>query len=136
MKTDLTQNEKTVVAFLKMVEERQSSAALDAFYHQDIEQVEYPNAIVKNTVYRNLNDLKEGAERGKQLLAKETYDIKNLYGFGDTVILEAVWTGILAIPLGTKSAGETMIANFAQFFEFKDGKIFKQRNYDCFDPFL
>lgn len=28
-----------------------------------------------------------------------------------------------------------MVAHYAQFFEFKDGKIFRQRNYDYFEPF-
>ena len=28
-----------------------------------------------------------------------------------------------------------MTAHFAQIFECKDGKIYRQRNYDCFEPF-
>ncbi|MCB0631806.1 MAG: hypothetical protein R2824_20670 [Saprospiraceae bacterium] len=39
------------------------------------------------------------------------------------------------LPVGNLSAGEDMVAYFAQFFEFKDGKIYRQRNYDCFEPF-
>ena len=31
-------------------------------------------------------------------------------------------------------AGSVMRARFAQFFEFRDGKIVAQRNYDCFYP--
>jgi hypothetical protein len=51
------------------------------------------------------------------------------------VIIEAIWTGTLAIPLGNIPIGGQMKAWFAQFYEFKDGKIIKQRNYDCFEPF-
>jgi hypothetical protein len=37
--------------------------------------------------------------------------------------------------LGEKTpAGSVMRARFAQFFELRDGKIAKQRNYDCFYP--
>lgn len=132
----LTENEKTVVAFLKMIEERKSSDELSNFYHPEIEQTEYPNAIVKTTAVRNLQDLKEGSERGKKILLKEEYEIKNLYSSNNHVILEAIWKGTLSVPVGSLPVGGQMTANFAQFFEFKDGKIYKQRNYDCFDPFV
>lgn len=131
----LTENEKTVVAFLKMMEQRQSSNELIKFYHPEIQQIEYPNAIVKNTITRNLQDLKEGSERGQKILLKEEYEIKNLFSSNNHVILEAIWKGTLSVPIGNIPVGGQMTANFAQFFEFKDGKIFKQRNYDCFDPF-
>ena len=32
------------------------------------------------------------------------------------------------------SKGTTMRARFAIFFEFRNGQIARQRNYDCFDP--
>lgn len=106
-----------------------------SFYHPDIEQIEYPNTLTKNTTIRKLNDLKLAAEKGKQVLQKEEYEILNSYTVGNTVILEALWTGTLAIPLGSIPVGGQMKAHFAQFFEFKDGKIIRQRNYDCFEPF-
>ena len=68
-------------------------------------------------------------------MSKEEYDIIHAYKDGNVVIIEAVWTGTLAIAIGKLSAGEKMKAYFAQFFEFKEGKIFRQRNYDCFEPF-
>ena len=131
----LTENEKTVIGFLKMIEERRSSAELEKFYHPEIEQQEYPNAIVKNTVIRKLDDLKACSERGLKIMSKEEYEIRNLFSIGDIVILEAVWKGTLAVPVGSIPGGGTMTAYFAQFFEFKDGRIYRQRNYDCFEPF-
>jgi hypothetical protein len=135
MMPNLTETEKIVTDFLKMVETRGSSAELDKFYHPEIEQREYPNAIVKNTVTRKLDDLKAGSERGLAIMSKEEYEIRNLFSVGDVVILEAVWKGTLAVPVGNIPAGGIMTAYFAQFFEFKDGKIYRQRNYDCFKPF-
>jgi hypothetical protein len=55
---------------------------------------------------------------------------------GNEVIIEAIWTGVLSIPVGKLAVGSEMKAYFAQFFEFKNGKITKQRNYDCFENFL
>jgi ketosteroid isomerase-like protein len=31
--------------------------------------------------------------------------------------------------------GEELEAHFALFLEFRDGRIWRQRNYDCFQPF-
>lgn len=128
-------NEKVVVEFLKMVENRQSSSELEKFYHPEIQQIEFPNAIVKTTAFRNLQDLKIGSEKGKAIMSKENYEIKKLYSIENIVILEAVWTGTVSVNIGNLKIGENMKAYFAQFFEFKDGKIYKQRNYDCFEPF-
>ncbi|BDU26911.1 nuclear transport factor 2 family protein [Flavobacterium sp. GSB-24] len=135
MKTNLSDNQKIVIEFLKMVQERQSSDELEKFYHSEIEQIEFPNAIVKNTVYRNLEELKEGSERGRKILLKEEYEIQNLFSFENVVILEAIWKGTLSVGIGNIPIGGEMVAHFAQFFEFKDDKIYRQRNYDCFEPF-
>ena len=134
MMANLTENEKIVTDFLKMVETRRSSAELEKFYHPEIEQHEYPNAIVKNTMIRKLDDLKAGSERGLKLMSKEEYEIRNLFSSGNVVILEAVWKGTLAVPVGNIPTAGVMTAYFAQFFELKDGKIYRQRNYDCFEP--
>ncbi len=135
MEKQWTKNEQVVVDFLKMVENRESPSELDKFYHPEVEQIEFPNAITKNTAFRSLQDLKDGSERGKAIMSKERCEIKKLYSFDETVILEAVWKGTIAMDIGKLKAGEEMVAYFAQFFEFKDGKIYRQRNYDCFEPF-
>jgi ketosteroid isomerase-like protein len=131
------QNKLTQIAedFLMTLQTRNSSEELIRFYHKDVEQIEFPNTLTKNKAVRNLEDLKLASERGKKVLQKEEYEIMNSYTFENTVIIEARWTGTLAIPIGNIPAGGQMKAYFAQFFEFKDEKIFKQRNYDCFEPF-
>ena len=131
----MTQNEKLVLDFLKMLELRKSSDEFQKFYHSDVEQTEFPNAITRNTTTRTLNDLKESSEKGRKILTKEKYEVKNILSVGDTVILECIFRGTLAIPIGNIAVGEQMTAHFVQIFEFKDGKIFRQRNYDCFEPF-
>ncbi len=123
------------IDFIKTLQNRSSAEELLQFYHPDIEQIEFPNALTKNTGIRNLSDMTAAAERGKKVLLKEEYDIIKSYIFENTVALEVIWTGILAIPFGNIPAGGQMKAYFAQFYEFKDGKIIKIRNYDCFEPF-
>ncbi len=133
--TNLTDNEKIVVDFIKMLETQKSPEELEKFYHVETEQVEFPNAILKNITVRNLEILKESFEKGSKFISKQEIDIQRLYSNGDTVILEAIWKGTVSIPIGNILVGGQMIAYFAQFFQFKDGKIYRQRNYDCFEPF-
>lgn len=128
-------NKQIVIDFLKALEQENSAEVFEKFYHPEVEQTEFPNAITKQTTVRNLTDLKTAYAKGRQLLTKEAYEVKNLYEAGDTVILECIWRGTPAIPVGTIPAGGQMVAHFAQIFEFKDGKIYRQRNYDCFEPF-
>ncbi|GLU43760.1 nuclear transport factor 2 family protein [Allomuricauda sp. NBRC 101325] len=132
---EMNPNEKFVMDFLKMLENRKSSNELEKFYHPDSEQTEFPNTLTKQLTVRNLQDLKLASEKGANILTKEAYEIMNLYSFENTVVLECIWKGTLAIALGNLKSGDQMTAYFAQIFELKDGKIFRQRNYDCFEPF-
>lgn len=134
MKPNLNENEKTVINFLKAIEGG-STSDLQKFYHPDVEQIEYPNAVVKNTVVRKIHDLNKASAQGTKILEKQEYEVRNLYALDNVVILEAIWRGTLAVPMGSIPAGNQMVAYFAQFYEFQDGKIIKQRNYDCFEPF-
>lgn len=128
-------NLSTVLDFLKTLENRTSTAELERFFHPEIEQREFPNSVTKNLAIRNLHALKEASDRGQKVMTKERYEILKSYSIGDTVIIECIFRGTLAIPLGTIPAGGDMVAYFAQFYDFKDGKIYRWRNYDCFEPF-
>jgi len=67
-------------------------------------------------------------------MSAQTIEIVNAVGSGECVVLEAIWTGTLAIAMGNLKLGDQIKARFAQVFEFKDGLIWRQRNYDCFYP--
>ncbi|HVH70596.1 MAG TPA: nuclear transport factor 2 family protein, partial [Candidatus Dormibacteraeota bacterium] len=82
----------------------------------------------------DLAGIRAACDRGKKAMSRQKYDIKNELANGDCVALEILWTGTLAVPFQTKLAGEEMRAHFAAFFQFNDGKIIAQRNYDCYEP--
>lgn len=126
--------ESIVLEFIHTLQHRKNADELLRFYHEDVEQTEFPNTLTKNKTIRTLDELKRASEKGRQVLQKEVYEILKAYTFESTVIIEALWTRTLAIPLGNIPAGGEMNAYFAQFYEFKDGKIIRQRNYDCFEP--
>ena len=121
-----------VRAYLKAIETRKDTLA---FFTDDVVQEEFPNALAPAGARRTLEDLKEASERGRGVLASETYEIVTLCEGGDRVAAEVLWRGVLAVPLRSLKPGDAMKARFAVFFEFEGDKIRRQRNYDCFDPF-
>ncbi len=106
-----------------------------ALLHPAIEQIEYPNLIVQNIRHRNLLQLLSGAEAGKKMLSYQHFDPIKFYEIGDTVIAEIKWTGELKLSAGKIKKGQVLKAHICCIFEFKDDKIFRQRNYDCYEPF-
>jgi ketosteroid isomerase-like protein len=104
------------------------------FFAPDVVQEELPNRVSPDGKRRKLTGILEGAERGQKILTSQRFEIRSAVATGDRVILEVLWVGTLAIPLGTISAGGEMRAHCAMFLEFRDGKIAAQRNYDCFEP--
>lgn len=121
-----------VRAYLKAIEDRKDSLA---FFADDAVQEEFPNALVPTGARRTVDDLKAANDRGRDVLASETYELVTLVESGDTVACEVLWRGVLAVPLRSLKPGDAMKARFAVFFEFRGDKIRRQRNYDCFEPF-
>jgi ketosteroid isomerase-like protein len=120
--------------YLSAVEAGATGEALAAFYCSDVVQQEFPNRLTPGGATRDLAALLDGAAKGRKVMRAQRYEILNAVESGATVALEIQWTGTLAVPLGTIPAGGDMRARFAVFLEFRDGKIARQRNYDCFEP--
>ena len=124
-------HEATVRRYLRAIENDEN--ALE-FFHPDVVMEEFPNRIVPNGAVRDLAALAEANERGRQVIREQRYDVRGVLEDGDRLALEVLWTGVLAIPLATLQPGDEMRAHFALFIEFRDGKIYRQRNYDCYEP--
>jgi ketosteroid isomerase-like protein len=132
-----TANLETARRYLAAIEASTAGepGAAEAFFTPDVVQEEFPNRIVPKGATRDLAALREAAERGRKVLRGQRYEVRSAYAVGDTVILETLWAGTLAVPLGTIPAGGEMRAHFCVVLEFRDGRIQRQRNYDCFEPF-
>ena len=132
-------NLETARLYLAAIERSTSAAEvgrpIHEFFAPEVELIEYPNRLVPTGGTRDLAAVKAAAERGKKAVSGQRYEVIAAYAVRDTVILEVLWVGTLAVPLGSLSAGDEMRAHFAVFLEFRDGLIVRQRNYDCFDPF-
>jgi ketosteroid isomerase-like protein len=125
-------NLETAQNYLQALERGDTGATLAKFFAPDVVLEEFPNLLTPHGQKRDLAAALEGAERGKKLMSRQMYKIKQELADDDRVALEVEWVGTLAVPFGSIPAGGQMRAFFAVFLEFREGKIIRQRNYDCF----
>jgi ketosteroid isomerase-like protein len=123
-----------VRTYLKALQSGEAGDSLRRFFTDDVRQIELPNQLNKNGQESGLEHILERSRQGLKILERQRYDIVSELAQGDRVAVEARWTGVLAVSLGTMAPGTEMKASFAMFFSFSDGRISIQRNYDCFDP--
>jgi len=123
----------TVRRYLKTIEDGTFADIADLFT-PDMVTEQLPNRVYPQGLRGSVSQMVEGFERGRKLLSHQTYEIKNALVIDNAVAVEVLWTGTLALSFGNLSAGSRMRAHSAMFFEFRDGKIVSQRNYDCFEP--
>jgi ketosteroid isomerase-like protein len=126
-------NLEKVTRYLRSIEIGDFAPIADLFA-PDAVMEQLPNRIYPNGIKADVAKMSEAFEKGRKLLSSQTYEIKNVVADGDTLSVEVVWTGTLAIAFGSLAVGSQMRAHSAMFFQFKDGKIVSQRNYDCFEP--
>jgi ketosteroid isomerase-like protein len=132
--TSPQRNLQTVRRYLQAVERFATGAALAEYFSPDVVQQEFPNRFSAAGTRRDLAALLEGAERGRQLLASQRYEVQNAVAAGNQVALEIRWTGVLAAPVAGLAAGAELRAHLGMFIELENGKIKSQRNYDCYEP--
>lgn len=110
-------------------------AAFAPLLHPNLEQTEFPNLLNRQGQQCGLTDMIRRAASGKAMLASQTYEIKNAVEGGDQLVVEALWRGRMAVDAGPLKAQQELRAHFCIVLEFKDGRIVRQRNYDCFEDF-
>jgi len=107
---------------------------LETFFAADARQEEFPNRLMPQGATRDLEAMKQGRSRGQALLASEHYELVDAVASDGRVATEVIWTATVREAAGPFAAGQSLRARFAVFMEFRDGRIVRQRNYDCFDP--
>ena len=121
-----------VQQYLRAVEEGATGERLAAFYTADAVQEELPNRLVAQGARRDLSEILAAAERGQKVMASQRYELINQVVQGNRVAIEVRWTGSLRAPV--PGLPDPMHAQFAMFIELERGRIRRQRNYDCFEP--
>jgi ketosteroid isomerase-like protein len=107
---------------------------IEQFFTADAVQTEFPNRLNPRGSRSDVRTMLERFESGKRLLQSQKYVVTSVVAKYDSVAVELEWEATVAIPVQTIPAGGKMRGHFAIFFEFVNGRIHRQRNYDNFDP--
>jgi ketosteroid isomerase-like protein len=127
---------KTVHAWLRLVERfSEDGAALAAVLHPDYVHTELPNAMSPRVRERGVVDTLSGLMAGRQTIEDQRIEVTRTIESGSTVVVEAAWRGTLKVDAGALRRGDTLSATICIVFDLADdGRILRQRNYDCYDP--
>lgn len=96
-----------------------------SFLHDDVQVIEHPNKLNPNGANYDRAALRVAGERGKAVMASERYEVRALTCEGDRVVAQIAWTGTL-------KDGRSMRAEICSVVEVRDGRIWRQEQYDCF----
>jgi ketosteroid isomerase-like protein len=121
-----------VTAYIRAIETRQPEE-VERLLHPDVVNVEHPNKIMPKGRSYDLEALREAGERGRKLMASERYEIRQMIVDGDRAAVQMVWSGTLALAAGPLPAGHVMRAQICSIIELRDGKVWRQEQYDCFE---
>ena len=103
--------------------------------HAEVEFRELPNLLNKNGQVRNLEMSLEGVKKAKMILVEQKYEIISKIEDGDKITVEKIWTGKISVDIGSLKKGQELKAYICAVVEFKDGRIYRHRSYDCYEPF-
>jgi ketosteroid isomerase-like protein len=128
-------NEDIARAYIAALGRNASGDELAAFFHEDVVQEEFPSRLVPTGKSHARAELLERSTQVGELLSWHRYELKSVLSSGAVVALELEWRGEMRTSLGPLRQGQELRAEVAIFLELEDGRIRRQRNYDCYYPF-
>jgi ketosteroid isomerase-like protein len=96
--------------------------------------VERPNLVSPRGSERDRGQVLASVEVGRQLLRDQRFEVVDHLVEGDRVASRVVWTGTLAVAAPPFADGSQLRADSSMHFTFRDGRILRQENFDCFEP--
>jgi ketosteroid isomerase-like protein len=101
--------------------------------HPEVLFVEHPNMFSPAGSRRDRAAILESMVRGREVIAAQRFDVHDHHAVDDLrLVTRATWHGQTARDLGPLPVGTRFRAETAMFFEFRDGLIYRQENFDCF----
>jgi ketosteroid isomerase-like protein len=116
---------ETVLQYLKAIESNDPHAA-EPFLHDDVQNIEHPNKITPNGKTYDRAAMCAAAERGSTVMAAQRYEVRQMIVEGDRAAVTMLW-------IGTLRDGRSMRAQICSIIELRDGKVWRQEQYDCFE---
>ncbi|GGG38816.1 nuclear transport factor 2 family protein [Hymenobacter glacieicola] len=109
-------------------------AAYAAVLHPEVEQTEFPNLLYRSIQRRSFMDILDNLRVGRELLRDPQFDVQRTQVAPDgSVLVEGLWQATTISDIGPLLRGQRLLGQLCLIFEFKDGKIFRQRRYPCYE---
>jgi ketosteroid isomerase-like protein len=99
----------------------------------DVRFVERPNLINPGGSERDATAMRAALERGRQLLAWQSYEVRDHIASGDIVVTRMRWRGELAVDAGPWPAGTRMAAWCVAHYRLAAGRIVSIEQHDCYE---
>ncbi|MBC6991912.1 nuclear transport factor 2 family protein [Hymenobacter sp. BT491] len=124
-----------VSSYFKLIQDLDNDAsAFAAVLHPEVEQTEYPNLLSRNLVRRSYEEILSTLRNGREVLVDSRFEMDRLHSCTDgSVVAEGHWRAQAIIDLGPVVRGQLLVAQLCMVFEFKDGKIYRQRSFHNFE---
>lgn len=120
-----------VTAYIQAIEAQQLDEVA-GWMHPDIENVEHPNKLLPAGRRYDLAAMRAAGQRGRALMASQRFEIRRMIVEGERAAVQIDWSGTLAVAAGPLPAGHVMRAQICSIIELRDGKVWRQEQYDCF----
>jgi ketosteroid isomerase-like protein len=128
------QNIEVVERFLSAFDRRwPTEDELAELVAPEVRVVERPNLINPAGSERDAAAMRAALERGRQLLAWQSYEVRDHLAGGDTVVTRMRWSGELAVDAGPWPAGTRMAAWCVAHYRLAAGRIVHIEQHDCYE---
>ena len=124
-----------VIELMQALESGVHGEELQRFFHEDVEQIEYPSLVDPRVGRRGLEGMIAASGLGADMLAFQRYDVSRWIENENTVVCQAEWHAELAKDAGPLRQGQRLHTYSILIFTFRDDKIIRQEAYDCYEPF-
>ncbi|HEY6179905.1 MAG TPA: nuclear transport factor 2 family protein [Kofleriaceae bacterium] len=120
-----------VTAYIRAVE-AQDLDEVGRVLHPEVENLEHPNKLLPAGQRYDLAAMRAAGERGRAVLASQRFEIRSIIVEGNRAAMQIAWSGTLKVAAGPMPAGHVLRAQVCSIIELRDGKIWRQEQYDCF----
>lgn len=120
--------------YIAAIERGATGDTFARFFTPDVTFQEMPNRVTPHGLTVDLSKALRGVKRSQQIFKRQIYKIINTLAEGNRVALEIEWIGITAVQIQNLPPGSEIRDHLAVFLEFREGRIARQHDYDCFEP--
>ena len=125
-------NVEVVERFLAAFDRRwPTQDELEELLAPEVRFIERPNLINPGGSERDAAATRAGIEKGRELLAWQSYEVRDHVARGDTVVTRMRWSGELAVDAGPWPAGTRMAAWCVAHYRVAAGRIVEIEQHDC-----